>query len=68
MRHGRKSRRLLIDGSKRHVLRDLASGLIVAVGVTPAHVPEARVTDAVATDCAAQQSTLQALPSGAWQK
>ena len=46
-RHGRKSRSLLIDGHKRHVLRDLDRGLIVAVGVTPANVPEARVTDAL---------------------
>ena len=35
MRHGRKSRSLLIDGYKRHVLRDLDSGLIVAVGRLP---------------------------------
>jgi hypothetical protein len=32
MRHGRKSRSLLIDGYKRHVLRDLDSGLMVAGG------------------------------------
>jgi hypothetical protein len=61
MRHGRKSRSLLIDGYKRHVLRDLDSGLIVAVGVTPANVPEASVTDAIATDLAAQKSTLREL-------
>jgi hypothetical protein len=61
MRHGRKSRSLLIDGYKRHVLRDLDSRLIVAVGVTPANVPEASVTDAIATDLAAQQSTLEEL-------
>ena len=59
MRHGRKSRSLLVDGYKRHVLRDLDSGLIVAVGVTPANVPEASVTDAIETDLAAQQSTLK---------
>jgi transposase len=61
MRHRRKSRSLLIDGYKRHVLRDLDSGLIVAVGVTPANTPEARVTDAIATDLAAPQSTLPEL-------
>jgi hypothetical protein len=61
MRHGRKSRSLLIDGYKRHVLRDLDSRLVVAVGVTPAHVPEASVTDAIETDLAAQQCTLTAL-------
>ena len=61
MRHSRKSRSLLVDGYKRHVLRDLESRLIVAVGVTPANVPEASVTDAIETDLAAQQSTLKEL-------
>jgi hypothetical protein len=61
MRHGRKSRSLLVDGYKRHVLRDLASRLIVAVGVTPANAPEASVTDAIAMDLAAQQCTLREL-------
>jgi hypothetical protein len=32
----------LIDGYKRHVLRDLDSGLVPAVGVTPANLPEAQ--------------------------
>ena len=59
MRHGRKSRSLLVDGYKRHVLRDLDSRLIVAVGVTPANAPEASVTDAIETDLAAQQCTLR---------
>ena len=45
-RNGRKSRSQLVDGSKRHVLRDLDSRLIVAVGGTPANAPEASVTDA----------------------
>jgi hypothetical protein len=36
---------VLFDGYKRHVLRDLDSGLIPAVGITPANVPEATVTD-----------------------
>jgi hypothetical protein len=53
-RHGRKSRSLLVDGDKRHGLHDWDSGLIVAVGVTPAPAPEAHVTDARATDLAAQ--------------
>ena len=61
MRHGRKSRSLLIDGYKRQVVRDLDRGLIVAVGVTPANVPEASVTEAIETDLAAQQRTLTAL-------
>ena len=61
MRHGRKSRSLLVDGYKRHVLRDLDSRLIVAVGITPANAPEASVTDAIETDMAAQQCTLREL-------
>jgi Transposase DDE domain/Transposase domain (DUF772) len=61
MRHGRKSRSLLVDGYKRHVLRDLDSGLIVAVGITPANVPEASVTEAIETDLAAQKRTLKEL-------
>jgi len=50
MRHGRKSRSVLFDGYKRHVLRDLDTGLIPAVGLTPANVPEATVTDSIAAD------------------
>ena len=61
MRHGRKSRSLLIGGYKRHVWRDLDSRLGVAVGVTPANVPEASVTEAIAADLAAQQRTLTEL-------
>lgn len=61
MRHGRKSRSLLIDGYKRHVLRDLDSGLVPAVGVTPANAPEASVTEAITVDLDAQQVTLKEL-------
>jgi hypothetical protein len=50
MRHGRKSRSMLFDGYKRHVLRDLDSGLIAAVGITAASRPEATVTDDIAAD------------------
>ena len=59
MRHGRKSRSQLVDGSKRHVLRDLDSGLIPAVGITAANAPEASVTDAIMADLAAQQLTVR---------
>ena len=62
MRHGRKSRSLLVDGDKRHVLRDLDSRLSVAVGVTPATAPEASVTDTSEADVAAQQCTLREVP------
>ena len=54
MRHGRKSRSRLVDGYKRHILRDLDRGLVRAVGVTPANVPEATVTDDIAVDLARQ--------------
>jgi len=47
MRHGRKSKSVLFDGYKRHVLHDLGTGLITAVGITPANAPEASVTDAI---------------------
>jgi DDE family transposase/transposase-like protein DUF772 len=50
MRHGRKSRSVLFDGYKRHVLRDLDTGLVTAVGITPANVPEASVTGDIAAD------------------
>jgi hypothetical protein len=61
MRHGRKSRRQRVDGFKRHVLRDLDTKLIRAVGVTPANVPEATVTDPIMADLGAQQAHLAEL-------
>jgi transposase len=50
MRHGRKSRSVLFNGYKRHVLHDLDTGLIPAVGITPANAPEASVTRDIAAD------------------
>ena len=50
MRHGRKSRSVRVDGYKRHILHDLDSGLIRAVGITPANVPEASVTGEISAD------------------
>jgi hypothetical protein len=50
MRHGRKSRSVLFDGYKRHVLRDLDTGLVAAVGITPANAPEASVTGDITAD------------------
>jgi transposase len=50
MRHGRKSRSLRTGGYKRHVLRDLDTGLIRAVGITPANRPEAEVTGDISAD------------------
>jgi len=57
-RHGRKRRSLLVDGYQRHVVRDLASRLSIAVGGTPAKAPEASVPEARATDLAGQQRAL----------
>jgi transposase len=54
MRHGRKSRRVRVDGYKRHVLHDLESGLVRAVGVTAANAAEASVTTDLDADLAAQ--------------
>jgi len=61
MRHGRKSRSVRVDGYKRHVLHDLDTGLIRAVGLTPANVPEASVTAAISEDLQRQEVPLQEL-------
>jgi hypothetical protein len=61
MRHGRKSRSVLVDGYKRHVLHDLDTGLIRAVGITPANVPEASVTEAISDDLSQQEVSLKEL-------
>src|SRR5260370_40991611 len=59
MRHGRKSRSGRGDGYKRHVLHDLDTGLLRAVGVTPANVPEASGTPAVSADLERQTVSLK---------
>jgi Transposase DDE domain len=61
MRHGRKRRSHLVDGYKRHVLGDLDSGLVCAVGVTPANLAEAAGATQIAEDLAAQDATLSEL-------
>jgi Transposase domain (DUF772) len=61
MRHGRKSRSVRVDGYKRHVLHDLDTGLIRAVGVTPANAPEASVTEAISEDLEQQGASLKEL-------
>jgi hypothetical protein len=58
MRHGRKTKRVRIDGDKRHVLTDLDTELVPAVGVTAAKLPEAEVADQITADLDAQQVTL----------
>jgi len=40
MRHGRKSTSYAFNGYKRHIATDLDTGLIVAVAITPANLPE----------------------------
>ena len=61
MRHGRKSRSVLVDGYKRHVLHDLDTGLIRVVDITPANVPEASVTPAISDDLERQEVYLKEL-------
>ena len=61
MRHGRKSRSKRFDGYKRHVLTDLDTDLIRAVGLTPANVPEAWISDAITNDLMAQGVELEEL-------
>ena len=61
MRHGRKSRSVLSGGYKRHVLRDLDTGLVPVVGITPANVPEASVTAGITADLDAAGLTLAEL-------
>ncbi len=58
MRHGRKSKSQRFDGYKRHVLRDLDNGLVRAVGVTRANIPEASVGNAIAIDLKSQKVNL----------
>jgi hypothetical protein len=61
MRHGRKSSSVLINGYKRHVLHDLDTDMVRAVGITAANAPEASVTEAISEDLAFQQIHLQEL-------
>ncbi|BAC88092.1 IS1182-like element ISGvi6 family transposase [Gloeobacter violaceus] len=58
MRHGRKSRAVRIDGYKRHVLKDIDSGLVRAVGITAANRPEAAVTRDIEADLEPQRVKL----------
>ncbi|GAC1364258.1 MAG: hypothetical protein NVSMB44_23280 [Ktedonobacteraceae bacterium] len=61
MRHGRKSRGVCVDGYKRHVLHDLDTGLIRAVGITPANIPEAGVMRDISTDLEQQEVSIKEL-------
>jgi transposase len=64
MRHGRQSRAVRVDGSKRQVLHDLGSGLVCAVGLPPANAPEASVTEALDADLATLRGVQR--PVTAW--
>jgi IS5 family transposase len=61
MRHGRKSRSVRVDGYKRHVLHDLDTGLVRAVGITSANAAEATVTEEIRADLAYQHIELSEL-------
>ena len=61
MSHGRKSRKQRFDGYKRHVLKDLDIGVVRAVGLTPANMPEASVTDEIIGDLKGQSVSLREL-------
>lgn len=54
MRHGRKSSSKKFNGYKRHILRDLDTGLIRACTVTPANQPEAGALELMEKDQARQ--------------
>jgi hypothetical protein len=58
MRHGRKTKSVRIDGYKRHVLTDLDTDLVAAVGVTAANLAEAQVATQIQADLDAQHATL----------
>jgi len=58
MRHGRKSRSHRFDGYKRHIVRDLDSGLVRVVGLTAANAPVTSVTDDLLADLTHQDVQL----------
>ena len=69
MRHGRKNRTKRFDGYKRHILKDLDTGMVRAVGITMANVAEASVTEAISkeirlvtSECEKTYSTYVAQP------
>jgi hypothetical protein len=50
MRHGRKSKSKRFNGFKRHLARDLRSGLILACAMTPANRPDEEAADPIEQD------------------
>jgi Transposase DDE domain len=61
-RQGRKRRSLLVEGYTRQVLRELDAPRSVAVGVTPANAPAARVPDTIEMALATPPCPLRDLP------
>ncbi|NBD18197.1 MAG: IS1182 family transposase [Cyanobacteria bacterium] len=61
MRHGRKNRTKRFDGYKRHLLKDLDTELVRAVGITMANEAEASVTEAISVDLEHQKAKLSEL-------
>lgn len=61
MRHGRKSSSTRIDGYKRHVVRDLDTGLIRSCEVTPANRPEADALEVLVEDLCDQDTRVAEL-------
>lgn len=58
MRHGRKSSSYAFNGYKRHIAADLDTGLIVAVAVTPANLPEQTAMPVLQDDLEHQRITV----------
>ena len=50
MRHGRKSKSKTINGYKRHIAKDIDSGLIYAAAVRPANEPEHLISSELRKD------------------
>ena len=61
MRHGRKSARQRIDGYKRHIARDLDTGLIWACALTAANEPEADALDEINNHVQRQNRSIREL-------
>jgi hypothetical protein len=59
MRHGRKSKRVRVDGYKRHLALDLDTNLIVATAITAANRPEAESLPALLQDTKRQKFRLK---------
>ena len=53
MRHGRKSKSKLFNGYKRHIAKDLDTGILVACAVAPANRPEQEAAAEMNRDIAA---------------